>query len=412
MAFGIKTKKQEEARADMEIIGEDKNQDTGNQDSKSQETKDQEAVDDIGEDEDDGQIHEVGTDKFPCPSCGGNMEFSPDEQKLQCPYCKTVVEIENEETDVREYNLRDAEDKASHNWGGDKVVFKCSNCGGATVVDSSAKASFCSFCGSSHVVKTDEKAGIKPETMVPFKINSDKAKKKFKSWIKGKFFAPGQVKKDQTLERLQGVYIPFFTYDSSSNTAYTAKRGTHYYTTRTKVVNGKTVTERVRHTRWTTVRGVYSNYFDDVLVNVSRNIDDDLVKRMGGYNLRKLLPYKAEYMSGFIAEKYSLSLNEGWYKAKMDIDDSIDQGIRRQVGGDEFRLLNKNTDYGQIKYKHVLLPLWMSAYKYKEKIYKFLVNGQTGKVSGQYPKSPFKIAGVVLTVALIGLIGYLIYTYR
>ncbi|SHI83019.1 replication restart DNA helicase PriA [Dethiosulfatibacter aminovorans DSM 17477] len=396
MAFGIKDKKH------------------GKYDEKTEswDKEDLEETSDILEDEDDGEIHEVGTDKFPCPSCGGNMEFSPDEQKLQCPYCKTVVEIENEETDVREYNLRDAEEKASHNWGGDKVVIKCSNCGGATVVDSSTKARFCSFCGSSHVVKTDESVGIKPETMIPFKVNREKGKKKFRSWINGKFFAPGELKKDQTLERLQGVYIPFFTYDSSSNTAYTAKRGTHYYTTHTRVVDGKTVTERVRHTRWTTVRGIYSNYFDDVLVNVSRHIDDDLVKRMGGYNLRRLLPYKAEYMSGFIAEKYSISLNDGWYKAKMDIDQSIDQGIRRQVGGDEFRLLNKSTDYGEIKYKHVLLPMWMSAYKFKEKTYKFLVNGQTGNVSGEYPKSPLKIAGVILTFVLIGLLGYLIYTYR
>jgi hypothetical protein len=401
MAFGRKTKKQKETAKDME-----------EQYSEGQINEDLTETEDDLKDEDDGEIREVGTDKFPCPSCGGNMEFSPDEQKLQCSYCKTIVEIENEETDVREYNLRDAEEKASHNWGGDKIVIKCSNCGGATISDSSTKARFCSFCGSSHIVRTDESIGIKPETMIPFKVNSEKGKKKFKSWIKGKFFAPGEIKKDQRLERLQGVYIPFFTYDSSSNTAYTAKRGTYYYTTRTRVVNGKTVSERVRHTRWTTVRGIYSNFFDDVQVNVSKNIDDDLVKKMGGYNLGKLLPYKAEYMSGFIAEKYSLSLNDGWHKAKMDIDDKIDHGIRRQVGGDEFRLLNKSTDYGEIKYKHVLLPMWMSAYKFKKKIYKFLVNGQTGKVSGEYPKSPIKIAGVVLTVLLLGFLIYLLISNR
>lgn len=401
MAFGRKAKRN----------GKDSEK-SESREVESQEMEDLEKSNDIQEEEDDGKIQEVGTDKFPCPSCGGIMEFSPDEQRLQCPYCKTVVEIENEETYVREYKLRDAEEKASHNWGEDKLVIKCSNCGGATVVDSSAKASFCSFCGSSHVVKTDENAGIKPESMIPFKVNREKGKKKFKSWIRGKFFAPGELKNDQTLERLQGVYIPFFTYDSPSNTAYTAKRGTYYYTSRTRVVNGKTVTERVRHTRWTTVRGIYSNYFDDVLVNVSRKIDDDLVKRMGGYKLRKLLPYKAEYMSGFMAEKYSISLNDGWHKAKMDIDDRIDMGIRRQVGGDEFRLLNKSTDYGEIKYKHLLLPMWISAYRYKDKTYKFLVNGQTGKVSGEYPKSPLKIAGVVLTLVLTGLLAYLIYTYR
>jgi hypothetical protein len=335
------------------------------------------------------------------------MVFAPMEQKLQCPYCKTVVEIENEETEVKEYNLSEAEELATHNWGGDKVVFRCSNCGGATVMDSSVQAQFCSFCGSSHVLKTEEDIGIRPETIVPFTIDSSMGKKKFKDWIKKKFFAPKEVKENHTLDRLRGVYIPFFTYDSDSSTAYTAKRGVYYYTTHTSMVNGKPVTKTVRHTRWTTVRGIYSNYYDDVLVNLSKNIDEGLLKKMGGFDLRKLLPYKSEYMSGFIAEKYSISLNDGWHKAKIDIDSQIDMGIRNQVGGDEFRLVNKSTSYGDIKFKHILLPLWISAYKYKDKTYRFLINGQTGRVSGEYPKSPLKIAMVALGVIIIAAAAYL-----
>lgn len=355
----------------------------------------------------DEKIEEMSADKFSCPSCGGNMVFAPTEQKLQCPYCKTVVEIENEETEVKEYNLSEAEELATHNWGGDKVVFRCSNCGGATVMDSSVQAQFCSFCGSSHVLKTEEDIGIRPETIVPFTIDSSMGKKKFKDWIKKKFFAPKEVKENHTLDRLRGVYIPFFTYDSDSSTAYTAKRGVYYYTTHTSMVNGKPVTKTVRHTRWTTVRGIYSNYYDDVLVNLSKNIDEGLLKKMGGFDLRKLLPYKSEYMSGFIAEKYSISLNDGWHKAKIDIDSQIDMGIRNQVGGDEFRLVNKSTSYGDIKFKHILLPLWISAYKYKDKTYRFLINGQTGRVSGEYPKSPLKIAMVVLGVIIIAAAAYL-----
>ena len=233
---------------------------------------------------------------------------------------------------------------------------------------------------------------------------------KFKKWIKGKLFAPNELRKNQTIERLQGIYIPFFTYDSDSSTVYTAQRGTYYYTTQTSVVNGKTVTRQIRHTMWTTVRGVFNNYFDDVLVNSSKNIDDDLVNKIGGFDLRKLMPYKPDYMSGFIAEKYSISLNEGWQKAKITVDNMINDGIRRQVGGNEFRLVNKSTSYGEIKFKHILLPMWMSAYKFKEKLYKFLINGQTGNISGKYPKSILKIAALILGVTIIGLFVYFFFS--
>jgi len=362
-------------------------------------------IDEIVE-EFDEKIEEISTDKFPCPSCGGNMAFSPTEQKLQCPYCKTVVDIENESIEVKEYHLAEAEEMASHNWGNEKIVIKCSNCGGETVMDSSMQAQFCSFCGSSHILKTDENIGIKPETILPFSLDAKKSKDKFKKWIGGKFFAPKEVKQKHTLNRLQGIYIPFFTYDADSTTAYTAKRGVYYYTTHTSQVNGKMVTKRIRHTRWTTVRGVYAQYYDDVLVNSSKNMDDAMIKKIGGFDLRKLLPYKPEYMSGFVAEKYSLSLDEGWQKAKNQIDNRIDQGIRMQVGGDEFRLVNKSTNYGDIKFKHILLPMWMSAYKFKEKAYRFLINGQTGQVNGEYPKSALKISLVVLSVILIGAVAF------
>lgn len=358
--------------------------------------------------EEDG-IEEISTQKFTCPNCGGAMEFSAKEQKLQCKYCKTVVDIESEETDIKEYNFDEMDDLNNHSWGGEEKIIKCSNCGGETIVDSYTAADYCVFCGSSHVVESkDEDIGIKPESLIPFAITKEEAQNKFKSWIKGKFFAPKEVRNVQALNKLKGTYIPFFTYDSDVTTAYVAKRGTYYYTTYTTTENGKTVTKRRRHIRWKTVRGVYKNYFDDVLINASKKIDEKLMKRIGQFKLKKLTKFKTEYLSGFFAEKYSKSLKEGWNDAKISIDSDVFHGIRKQVGGDEFRLVNRSTNYADVKFKHILLPIWMSSYVFKSKTYNFLINAETGKVSGEYPKSIGKIAGVVIGIlAIIGIVAYI-----
>ena len=346
--------------------------------------------------------------QFPCPSCGGKMVFSPTSQGLRCEYCESEVNLDSEETTIIEYPLKDAEALADHNWGGDKLVVRCEQCGGETVVDSSYKATQCIFCNSSHVFAQSEDVGIKPESVMPFGITDEDAQIRFKKWLKKRLYAPRKLKKDINVKDLKGVYIPFFTYDSDTHTAYTARRGDYYYTTRTRRVNGKTVTERVRHTRWRTVQGIYEKFYDDVLVNSSKKVDDKLVSRMGGFDQRSLKSYQPEYLAGYLAERYSISLKEGWDKGRESVDDLIYSGIRSQVGGDEFKLVNRSTNYGDVKFKHLLLPLYMATFLYREKIYKFIVQGASGKVVSEYPKSVFKI---LMTIVLALIIAASIYYF-
>lgn len=368
----------------------------------------------MGKDNIVDEIHEEGvevikdSEQFPCPACGATMRFSPETQGLKCDYCEATVDLDSDDTTIIEYPLSEAEDKANHNWGGQKIILKCQQCGGQTIVDSTTHATNCVFCGSSQVAKTEGEIGIKPESVVPFGITQKEAENRFVKWIKKRFYAPRKLKKELSFENLQGLYIPFFTYDADTSTAYTAKRGDYYYTTRSKTVNGKVVTERVRHTRWRTVHGVLNRYFDDVLVNASDKVDDKLVGRMGGFDYRTLKHYQPELLAGFSAEKYALSLKEGWDKGREVVDDQIYGGIRSQVGGDEFRLLNKSTNYGEVKFKHILLPLYMASFKYRKRIYQFIVHGESGRVASEYPKSVIKI---LATLLFFGLAFYLIYLY-
>lgn len=340
------------------------------------------------------------TDFFPCPSCGANMVFSPEAQSLICPYCNSKVDIKNQNTDIMEYDFETAEEESSTDWGNENRVIHCENCGADTVLNENMVAQSCAFCGSSHIVKTDQMSGIAPGSLVPFKVTKKNAETSFLKWIKNRHWAPGKLKSHYQAEKLSGVYIPSWTYDSNTYSYYTAEAGTYYYETVTEWVeeNGerKEVTKQVRKTRWEFTSGYYSRFFNDVLVNASKKINENLMTKLEPFYLNELTTYDSRYMSGFLAEKYSVNLKQGWEKSKAVINRNINRDIIKKIGADEVRNLNINTSYNDIKYKHLLLPIWVSSFTYKNKLYQYLINGQTGEIQGQYPKSVPKIVGTII----------------
>ncbi|WP_342511498.1 hypothetical protein MKY34_13740 [Sporosarcina sp. FSL K6-1522] len=350
-----------------------------------------------------------------CPSCGGNALFEPTTGTLKCPFCGSEKDIEHTQHNTIEHDFLQALEQEDHSWDDEKRVFRCENCGAETLLDKNKVADFCSFCGSSHISTSEHHAGIKPALVIPFQISKDEAIIKFKGWIKKRYFAPSQLKKSYTLDTLSGAYIPYWTFDSQTTSAYTVRIGTYYYVTETRTVieDGKPVqvTEQVRHTSWRTESGRYYEFFDDVLVKASSNVADGLITHIEPFSLSKLVDYKTEYLSGFLAERYSIPLKEGWHDAKGIIDSRITNGIYGQVHGDEVRIVNVSTDYTAITYKHLLLPIWISSFQFNNKIYRFLVNGQTGKVSGKSPVSAVKVTFVViLIIAIISIIWFFVET--
>lgn len=355
------------------------------------------------------KIDSQNVDNYPCPSCGANLVFDPEIQALKCPYCEASEKIVKEDTSIVEYDFITAEDSAPTNWGSAKQVVHCKNCGGEVVLDAVETANSCAFCGSSYIIKEEEAAGIAPESLVPFKISQKSALEGFTKWIKKRHFAPNALKTNYKCEKISGVYIPSWTYDSDTASYYTAETGHYYYVTEHYTENGQQKTRQVRKTRWSFASGSYSNYFDDVLVNASSQIDSSLMTRLEPFYLKELVHYDPRYLSGYMAERYSVGLKEGWSKAKSVIDSDIRSSIRSQIHADEIRNLRISTTYSSIKFKHILLPVWISAYTYKNKIYRYLVNGQTGEVQGHAPVSPFKIALLALAIGALCLIAYFVY---
>ncbi|CAI6084474.1 hypothetical protein COHCIP112018_04350 [Cohnella sp. JJ-181] len=351
--------------------------------------------------------------QFPCESCGGPMLFDADSQRMKCQYCGRLQEIATDASIPREHELDDGKEDEDTDWGMSQQTVKCGSCGGESLIPARQTATLCPFCGSAKVLPQPDTANIKPESLIPFRIDRDDATAAFRAWKKKLWFLPSSFKRENTSARLAGIYIPYWTYDAGTSSSYSAERGDYHYrtVTKTRVVNGKTetYTEQQRYTVWHWVSGEYDRFFNDVLVPASGQYDAKLLERLGDFELNGLLGYKPEYLSGYIAERYSIGRGRGWEEAKARIDDALRGDIRSEIGGDEVRSLKIDTGYSDQTYKHLLLPAWNANYTYKSKPYRFMVNGQTGLVSGKAPRSAWKITFFVL--ACLAVVAALVLWY-
>ncbi len=338
------------------------------------------------------------TDYIKCDGCGSNMAFDPVTQKLKCPHCGNVVDF-NEDSAVKELSIEKAFDEATK-WNDNASLFVCDNCGSRVVLKSTEVAKACPYCGTTHIVKSDLLAGIRPNAVYPFLLNKEQAKEKFLKWAKSRFFAPKVFKKNVTVDNINGVYEPCFTFDTQTTSTYSGKLGE----TRTRTVrrNGKTVTET--YTYWYTVSGVLSHFFDDVTISSGGSLDQKTMKKIMPFAQNTLKVYSEEFLSGFMANHYQKDLRQCWGEAKTEIDAQIRRLIINKYHADTVAYLNVSTMHGDVRYKYVLLPTYVVNFNYKHKVYNVCINGQTGKMTGKSPISIIK-AGIVAILALVAVIG-------
>lgn len=358
-------------------------------------------------------ISDTNQKEVSCGNCAGKLKYKPGTDFLICEFCNTknVIEVSNEA--VEELDFEKYLNKTINTEKDTEEVrtFDCESCGAKTGIDDNIVSSECPFCGSRYVVKQESCTRIiKPKSLLPFKISQKEALASFKKWLNKLWFAPPKLKKfAKQAEKLNGIYIPFWTYDSDTTTNYVGKRGINYTETKTFTDSkGKTKTRTVTKTRWYSVSGTVKIFFDDVLIVASDSLSKKKVDKLEPWDFENLVPYEPKFLSGFRAEKYKTELKEGFDEAKKKMDPQIRNAIRRDIGGDKQQILSANTNYSNITFKHMLLPIWISAYRFKDKVYRFLVNARTGEVQGERPWCWWKIAiAVILGLAVIGGIIYL-----
>lgn len=383
------------------------------------------------------------TDKvraFPCRACGAKLSFAPGTTSLKCEYCAAENVFDEKDEVVEELDLESWLKKLeSESETHEQEHLKCKNCGGEQTLPANLFASACTFCGTPISSKSYAQRLIKPKSLVPFKVTKQQAQNKWREWIRSLWLAPSALKQfAQGDGGIKGLYVPYWTFDAQTYTRYSGQRGDNrtesYYTTNS---SGERVTQTRIVTDWTPVSGTVSFFHDDVLVSGTRTAyagaaakpkDPEAMKmlaQMGGmghsllgvmsgklsnWSTKELVPYQEEYISGFQAEAYSVDLKTAFGSAKQDIDARVQSLVRQDIGGDAQRISQLDTQYSHLKFKHILLPMWVSAYIYSGKTYRFVVNAQNGEVQGESPKSGWKIfflvlAGLFVLMLLLMMMG-------
>lgn len=352
--------------------------------------------------------------RFPCNQCGADFRFDPQQGQLICDHCGNEGEVTQAgpwQGGIKELDFKQALSNLLPSQEIEETrVSQCSSCGAQVEMDEATHAAECPFCATPVVTGTGTHRHIKPRGVLPFALDEKQARTAMTDWLGSLWFAPNGLEEyARKGRRLEGIYVPYWTFDANTQSHYSGQRGTVYYETRSVMRDGEMKQERVQKIRWRPVSGKVARFFDDVLVLASRSLPKRYTDALEPWDLAALEPYQPEFLAGFRAEAYTVELDEGFDQARTHMDRVIERDVRFDIGGDRQRVHQIDTDIRDVTFKHVLLPVWMAAYKYRGKSYRFVVNGRTGRVQGERPWSMWKLlfAGLVALIAAGG-IGYVI----
>lgn len=356
---------------------------------------------------------ETSEHRFPCDTCGSDMRFDPAAQQLTCDHCGNTQPLEGlgeRGTALAEIDYRAALGGLDEAEMEETRVTSCPNCGAQVTFDGAVHSTECPFCATPVVTDTGTHRQIKPQAVLPFFLAERDGKKAMTDWLGRLWFAPNGLQEFARKGRkLEGIYVPYWTYDADTKSKYRGQRGTVYYESETVTRNGKSTQVRRQKVRWTAVAGRVARFFDDVLVLGSRSLPKRYTDGLAPWDLTALSPYTPEILAGFRAEGYTVTLEEGLGEARSIMDRRIERDVRFDIGGDRQRIADIQTQVKDVTFKHILLPVWMAVYKYRGKTYRFVINGQSGRVQGERPWSAIKIAiAVVLGLIVAGVVGFVV----
>ncbi|MBC7446773.1 MAG: hypothetical protein H7330_01810 [Hymenobacteraceae bacterium] len=363
----------------------------------------------------DAALDATGLVSAPCRACGARLQFSAELQQMRCTHCGSAEEIaftrHNLAENALDYQLTSG--ALPHAPTEDKRVLACQGCGARTTVDYDAPTIQCAFCGSKNVnPEATASRLIAPAGVLPFRFGRGQVTDTFRGWVGGAWLAPGDLKSGAVLDNLHGLYVPFWTFDARAASEWRAEAGFYYYVpVQTRDANGRTVTTQERRVRWEPRSGDHQHFYDDLLEMASKNLtaQETHVQECGSFALEDVVDYDPRVLLGWEAEVYSIDLPESAAKARQTIQTREEAACAQLVGGDTQRNLEVTTTLTAQTFKHLLLPFWICSYLYRGTLYRFLVNGQTGRIAGDRPYSKWKVFFLVLAALLLA--GVFFYFY-
>jgi hypothetical protein len=344
------------------------------------------------------------------------MEFDPESGGMKCRFCGHAEALAPPATTEPEWHpfdetLGDADGAPAQPLSTAALEVSCAGCGSVVAFEPPEVAGTCPFCGATIVA--EPKAAdplVAPDAVLPAKVPGNAAQAGVRRWLATRWFAPNALQRMARQDGISGVYLPFWDYAADTESHYAGGRGEHYWDTEYYTEtdsDGNTVqrSRQIQRTRWYPISGSVSLRFDDLLVAGTRSVAAPRLNGLEPWDIEALRPYEPAYLAGFKAQRYQIELPEGFEKAKERMAPAIERDVREDIGGDEQRIDHIGTEYANVAFRHLLLPVWIGAYRFQGKVYQVAVNARTGEVQGERPYSVWKI---VLLAAVILLVVWLL----
>jgi uncharacterized protein (DUF983 family) len=344
----------------------------------------------------------AGPSAFPCPACGAAMAFDPARMALACAACGHARQLPEPGADARAQALREQDylealrRLAAREPALEARVVDCPSCGAQTRFEGHVVGDRCAFCASPLLLdRARVERLIRPQAVLPFALDKAAAQRVFAQWVRSRWFAPRALQATvRQADGVKGVYMPWWTYDANTVTTYRGERGVQRRVAEARPnasAQAGAATTRVV-TDWFPVSGAAAATFDDLLVTASPSVPPHLAHVLDRWDLQRLRPPADEMLAGFTVEVYRTGLEAGFGQAQQRMQPTIDAAIRRDIGGDVQRIHAKQTAIDDIRFKHLLMPVWIGSYRFRGKPYQVVINGHSGEVEGDRPWSAGKIA--------------------
>lgn len=317
--------------------------------------------------------------EYKCPSCGGAMEFDSKTQKMKCPYCDTELDVGQ----FQEHGTGEKEKKnEGQTWEEEETsgmkVYVCQSCGGEIIADENTGASSCPFCGSPVVVKGQFEGGLRPDYIIPFRKDKKEAKAAYREYLKGKPFLPEIFSRENHIDEIKGVYVPFWLFDVNvrADMDYSAQKIRVWRQGDTEYTETK-----YYHVRREGVLG-----FDKIPADGSKKMDDAMMESVEPFDFQDAVPFLPAYLAGYAADRYDVSAEECTGRIHSRVKQSVENRFRDTVKGyDLVSPASASVNMSDSAYKYVLYPVWMLSTTWKGQNFLFAMNGQTGKLIGDLP---------------------------
>ena len=338
----------------------------------------------------------------PCVACGAPVDATDS----FCSACGCPRKEQQQEAEEAREDASPAK----------QTRFRCKNCGSEVTTAQDQRSYVCAFCDSSYVTTFDarETGRQEPEFVIGFAVTHEAALEKFQDWIaKNRWFRPGDLRNVKVADKLRGVYLPFWAFSMLALSRWSARIGEYWYRNETFTTTdskGRTVTRtrRVRETEWWPLEGRHHRYYSGYLVSGSAGLKQGEAQRIKPFNLPALQRYHPRFLAGWMCEEYSVSRDDALTRCTDEFHSRENRHIAAFMPGDTHRDLSVQTEFEHVNSDLCLLPIYILSYRYRDRIYRFMVNGQTGKTAGDKPVSAWRVAlaimAVILLVAIVGVI--------